>query len=170
MDDYMVKPFALKQMLATLERWCGDPERVKTGEKEKGDVTVCGPSEEKGPGHEGSSPIDRSVLCGLQDLQVEGGPSLVKRVVDAYLTDSEPLISQLKEALSVNDGEALQRSAHSLKSSSANVGALRLSEISRELEMNCRNNSLEDVARLVAAIESEFMKAKETLQKENDSR
>ncbi len=170
MDDYMIKPFVLNQMLATLERWCGnggdDPERVKTGKKEKGDVTGCGLSEEEGPDREGSSPIDRSVLCGLHDLQIEGEPSIVKRVINAYLTDSEPLISQLKEALSENDSEVLQWSAHSLKSSSANVGALRLSEISRELEMNCRNNVLEDAARLVAAIESEFMKAKESLQKE----
>ncbi len=177
MDDYMIKPFALKQMLVTLNRWCGDgadgPLEAKTVEKEKDNINgIMGPgsSEENGPGNEDSSPIDRSVLGGLQDLQIEGEPSIVKRVIEAYLTDSEPLISQLKEALPVNAREVLQRSAHSLKSSSANVGALRLSEISKELEMNCRDNSLEDAARLIAAIESEFIKAKEVLQKEIDSR
>ncbi|MCG7852723.1 MAG: response regulator, partial [Methanosarcinaceae archaeon] len=172
MDDYMVKPFVLKQMLATLERWCGDGANGASGdgagEHEKGDVTGYGSSEGIALGHDGSSPIDRSVLSALQEVQIEGEPSIVKRVVDAYLTDSEPLISQLKEALSVSDREVLQRSAHSLKSSSANVGALRLSEMSRELEMNCKNNSLEDAARLVASIGTEFMKAKESLQKEGD--
>ncbi|TFG92547.1 MAG: sensor histidine kinase, partial [Syntrophobacterales bacterium] len=164
--------FVLKQMLATLERWFGDVSNGASGDgagaHEKGDVTEYRSSEGIALGHDGSSPIDRSVLSALQEVQIEGEPSIVKRVVDAYLTDSEPLISQLKEALSVSDREVLQRSAHSLKSSSANVGALRLSEMSRELEMNCKNNSLEDAARLVASIGTEFMKAKESLQKEGD--
>jgi len=158
MDDYLSKPFMLNQLLAVLERWFDGGPAVSAGEAEL-------------PAHEEentSSPIDRSVLSVLEDLQIQGEPSVVKRVIDAYLADSEPLVSQLQEALSVNDGEVLRRSAHSLKSSSANVGAFGLSEISRELEMECRNNSGEDAARLVSAIESEFMRVKDALQRESD--
>jgi len=158
MDDYLSKPFVLSQLQAVLERWF----EGGTGKQ------TAGKAEPEGEEEHSSSPIDRSVLCALQDLQIRGEPSVVKRVIDAYLADSEPLVSRLQEALLVNDGEVLQRSAHSLKSSSANVGALGLSEISRELEMECKNNGAEDAPRLVAAIESEFMRVKEALQREND--
>ena len=171
MDDYMLKPFVISQMQSTLERWCGDgaggPERVMTGENEKGAVTDSTPSEREGWDREGPSTIDRRVLTTLQSLQIEGEPSIVKRVIDAYLTESIPMISQMKEALSMNDGDGLKRFSHSLKSSSANVGALKLSELCGVLERNCRNNSPEDTMRLLGAVESEFANVKEALQKEN---
>lgn len=170
MDDYLSKPFMVSQMLAVLERWCGngtpEPSGPRTGEAvlaDPGEAEGEGPSQEE---ENSSPPIDRSVLRELENLQMEGEPSILGRVIAAYLADAEPLVSQLRETFAAKDTELLQRSVHTLKSSSANVGALRLSEISRELEMNCRNHSLEDAARLIEAIESEFTKVKSTLQKE----
>lgn len=156
MDDYLSKPFLLNQMRTILERWCNNGAAGST-------AVATGAKTEPN----GSSPIDRSVLSSLQELQIEGEPSIVRRVVDAYLVDSDPLISRLKDALMRDDREVVRRSAHSLKSSSANIGAMRLSEMSRELEMNCVDTDHADAARLVTAIESEFVRVKETLYKEN---
>jgi len=169
MDDYLSKPFTLNQLFAVLERWFGgtDGTHHEEGKRMEGEVIVEHDSA-KGSDTENEGPacIDRGVLQALQDLQMEGEPSIVRQVVETYLADAVPLILQLKQALLDNDGAVLQRAAHTLKSSSANVGALGLSEISKELEMNCRNNSFDDAARLVAAIESEFEKVRGALQRE----
>jgi HPt (histidine-containing phosphotransfer) domain-containing protein len=106
------------------------------------------------------------MLRAIQDLQIEGEPDILKKVCNAYLENSEPLISTLREAVEMSDTGLLQRSSHSLKSSSANIGAMKLSEISKELEMNCRNNYLENAADLVTAIENEFSEVKEALKRE----
>jgi CheY-like chemotaxis protein/HPt (histidine-containing phosphotransfer) domain-containing protein len=169
MDDYLSKPFTLNQLLAVLERWFGGNDETRQAEEGGMEGEAGGgrdTSKGKDSGNEAPACIDRGVLQSLQDLQIEGEPSIVRQVVETYLADAVPLISQLKQALSDNDGAVLQRAAHTLKSSSANVGALGLSEISRELEMNCRNNSFDDAARLVAAIESAFEEAGGALQKE----
>ena len=71
--------------------------------------------------------VDVSVLRNLENLQIEGESSVVGNIIDAYLNGSQPLITCLREMHSTNDLESLQRTAHSLKSSSANVGAMRLS-------------------------------------------
>jgi HPt (histidine-containing phosphotransfer) domain-containing protein len=60
----------------------------------------------------------------------------------------------------------LQAFAHSLKSSSANVGAVVLSEICKSLEMACRNNTLDDSDPYIKAIECEFVKVKSALEEE----
>ncbi len=167
MDDYLSKPFLMSQMRAVVERWCDKGPR-KPSEAEGEEINASPDSDcRKGGDRNGPSPIDKRVLSNLEELQVEGEPSIVKRIVDAYLSDSDPIISQLRNALSENDREVVRRSAHSLKSSSANVGAIRLSEISRELEMNCADTIHDDAAQLITAIESEFLRVKETLHKEN---
>ena len=169
MDDYLSKPFTLNQLQAVLERWfggTGQPAHAKGKTKKDDGITDLGLADGKNTGGGKPSPIDREVLRALQYLQSEGEPSILKRVITAYLADSEALISQLKEALSADDRGGMQRFAHTLKSSSANVGALGLSEISKKLEMICRDNSLEGAAFLVTAIESEFADVRDTLEKE----
>jgi HPt (histidine-containing phosphotransfer) domain-containing protein len=46
------------------------------------------------------------------------------------------------------------------------VGAIKLSEICKELEMNCRNKILHNTAELISAIEREYGRAKDMLDKE----
>lgn len=168
MDDYLSKPFLLNQLLGVLERWCNNkknsPDEDMTRNEQNIDLTDCS---SKIQVLNAPPPIDRNALLALKNLQVEGEPSIVKRIVDAYLADSDPIISRLKDALLADDREVVRRSAHSLKSSSANVGAIRLSEMSKELEMNCADTIHDDAARLITAIESEFLRVKETLHKEN---
>ena len=65
-----------------------------------------------------------------------------------------------------HDADGLRTIAHRLKSSSANVGALRLSEFSRLLEMDCKNNAGRDADVMVTAIAKEFDVVKQTLEKE----
>ena len=55
---------------------------------------------------------------------------------------------------------------HSLKSSSANVGAMELSKISRVLELECKEKGIEHFDRHIEAIESVFIRARGALEKE----
>ena len=173
MDDYIGKPFKPDEILKTIEHWSqGRPPTFTKDEsikERKGEVAYSEQLQDKRPGKDEevrSSSIDRSVLKSLRDLQMEGTPDILERIIPAYLNSSEPLIVQLREALATNDLEVLQNIAHSLKSSSANVGAIKLSQISKELERSCRNNTLENAPDLVSAIESEFIRVKDALNKE----
>jgi HPt (histidine-containing phosphotransfer) domain-containing protein len=118
-------------------------------------------------GGNGSGSIDRRMLVKLQELQIEGEPSILDKIITAYLESSTVLISQLHNCLAANDVQALQKSAHSLKSSSANVGAVKLSEMSKLLEQKCRRSQLENIEALITSIEYEFVKVNEGLKKES---
>ena len=56
--------------------------------------------------------------------------------------------------------------AHTLKSSSANIGAVHLSQLGRQLEIDCRNNVVDDLDRAIDSIEAEFVRVKTALEKE----
>ncbi len=168
MDDYLAKPVMLNHVLGAVERWFGKMVKEDVGSSVEFYEADSSNMMDDIALNDADClcTIDRNVLQALQDFQVEGEPSFLKKVIDSYLSDSEIRISRLREALSVEDTEGLLRCAHNLKSSSANVGAFSLSEISRRLEINCRNKSLEDANFLVEAIEAEFSKVEGALRKE----
>ena len=83
--------------------------------------------------------LDRSVLASLRELQDDGDPDIVAEVGGLFLEHSPQKIAAILKAVENGDAKGLQTAAHSLKSSSAYVGAMRLSELSRELEIMGRS-------------------------------
>ena len=78
-------------------------------------------------------------------------------MVELYLRGTPPLIEQMRQAIDANDEGALRVAAHTLKSSSANVGAMKLHGLCKELESQARQGQVADPAGQVAAIEQEFV-------------
>lgn len=87
----------------------------------------------------------------------------VERLVDIFLEDTPRLVRALENAAGGPDYDALREAAHSLKSSSANLGAMSLSAAARRVELAARERSLERPAVAVALIANEFARARQQL-------
>ena len=99
--------------------------------------------------------IDPATFAAL--VEMTGGElDFVDELVDTYLEDGERQVTALQVATGAGDIEALVRPAHSLKSSSLNVGALGLGELSRQLEEAARSGAVADADDRIAAISSGF--------------
>ena len=89
--------------------------------------------------------IDAAVLDSLRAaLRNEVG-----EVIGIFLENGAKLIADLRQALAQEDAQALERAAHSLKSSSATFGAMELSAICKELEIMGRARQLDGAAEQV---------------------
>ena len=69
--------------------------------------------------------------------------SFLAEMIDTYLSDAPMLIEQMRSGVASGDAEMVRRAAHSLKSNSANLGALRLAGVTRELEIIAKSGSLD---------------------------
>jgi signal transduction histidine kinase/DNA-binding response OmpR family regulator len=153
MDDYLSKPFTSVQLLLTLRRW------LPAG------AEASPPQAEEAPGAppraRGEEALDPRALDAIRALNPARGEALVARVVDAFLASAPAQVDGLRKAIATGDAGALRDPAHSLKSSSANLGATRLSALARELEQTSRDGVLDGAARLVedAAAELERVRA-----------
>ena len=67
----------------------------------------------------------------------------VRELIETYLADTPAQLEAMAAAVEADDAAALVRPAHTLKSSSATVGASRLSALARELEMAGRSGALQ---------------------------
>ncbi|MGD0950926.1 MAG: Hpt domain-containing protein [Methanotrichaceae archaeon] len=110
--------------------------------------------------------LDRSVLASLRELQEEGEPDIVAEVGGLFIEHAPRKIAAIKKAASEGDTKALELAAHSLKSSSSYIGALKLSAFSKELEFMGRSGALEGSVEKAARVEIEFERVKAALEAE----
>jgi HPt (histidine-containing phosphotransfer) domain-containing protein len=89
--------------------------------------------------------LDEGVLADL-GTSVNEDRAFVVELIEAFLADGRQQMAAIDAALTAGDAEALVRPAHTLKSSSATVGAMRLSATARELEMAGRSGALDPEA------------------------
>jgi CheY-like chemotaxis protein/HPt (histidine-containing phosphotransfer) domain-containing protein len=139
MDDHLSKPFSRVQLQEMLTSWLQKSAR--------------GPSHDSAPAN--AAVLDRGVLDELRELQSDADPHLLAHVLDLYLSDSQKLVDKLNGALAANDIAGLERTLHTFKSTSGNVGATRLSQLCGELHTSIRSGDTEDLARRVGAIVAE---------------
>ena len=107
--------------------------------------------------------LDPAALDAIRELQRPGQPQLVARIVGAYHEESPRLLSELKRAAQAQDGDALARAAHSLRSSSANLGASRLAVLCKQLESSAREERLAGAEGVLEALENEYRKVSAAL-------
>ena len=97
-------------------------------------------------------PILDTVVLDELAASVGGDRGFVADLIQTYLADSSGQVDAVEAAVPAGDAEALVRPAHTLKSSSATLGAKQLSALARRLEMTGRSGSLDDDARADATL------------------
>jgi two-component system, sensor histidine kinase len=100
--------------------------------------------------------LDARVLEALA-ASVEGDHAFVVELVEAYLADGASHLEGIRAAVAAGEAETLVRPAHTLKSSSATVGAAALAATARALEMLARTGTLgEEVGPLAQQADAEW--------------
>jgi HPt (histidine-containing phosphotransfer) domain-containing protein len=99
--------------------------------------------------------LDAASLQRLHELDPQGANRVVERVLQAYEASLTRLLPQAQQAWQQGDHETLRHVAHTLKSSSASVGALRLSQHCGEIENRLRVQQAEGLDPRLAALQAE---------------
>ncbi len=174
MDDYLSKPIARGTLHALLQRWGGgkaaspvrpsiEPSHARlTADSRRAPSAEHGSALQDDDSRVGSKPqpvLDRDVL---DELHAVIGESAIQ-IVSVFLEDAPAMVQQLQQAAQNGDEPRLQAVAHSLKSSSANVGALSLSSVAQRIEHEARSGSLQRPAVAVALLVAEFARARVAL-------
>ncbi len=101
-------------------------------------------------------PIDIKIFDNLRELM---GNDFIE-LLNVFLNSVPTQIASLKEASNKADSDGIFRTAHSLKSSSGNLGALVLCELCRDLESWARTGKTEGSLTSIEKIEVEFLRVK----------
>lgn len=100
--------------------------------------------------------LDEEALQRLRELDPGGRNRLLERVLRAFEASIVRLGPQLAEARQRNDMQGIRHVAHTLKSSSASIGALGLSRLCAEIEAVVRQEAPEGLAALLDDVDREL--------------
>jgi signal transduction histidine kinase/CheY-like chemotaxis protein len=147
-DDYLSKPFRQSQLLAMLTRNLLLSAPMPLDEApESGAARPALPA----PG-DAIAVLDAAALERLRSLDPRGENRLLERVLSAFETSVARLLPQLLEARQNGDHGGIRHVAHTLKSSSASIGALQLSQHCADIEAMIRLAKVDDLDPRVDAL------------------
>ena len=107
--------------------------------------------------------IDPAALDALAALQRPGKPDLTARVLGLFRAESPSSITAMEDGVAENDLEAVRIAAHTLKSSSAYVGARELSDICAQIERAAREGNFPECLVMTDSVEELFTETLEAL-------
>ena len=108
--------------------------------------------------------IEREIMDKAKEWVGEYGEDFLVELIDVYLDDAPARMEQLQRAVDGGDAEAISREAHTLKSSSANVGAMTLAAMAQQIELAGRGGGTTDsLAEAVGRMAAAFAQVKATL-------
>jgi signal transduction histidine kinase/CheY-like chemotaxis protein len=136
-DDYLSKPFTRRQIEALVRKWA--PQRLRTGVASASPPPAppAPPAQLRGVDIEidvADAVLDHEAIDELRRMEAEAGAGLLRKVLAVYMNTSAGLVETLVIAVRQRDAEAAIRAAHSLRSGSANVGALVLARLCAMIE------------------------------------
>ncbi|VAW56145.1 BarA sensory histidine kinase (= VarS = GacS) [hydrothermal vent metagenome] len=137
MTDYLTKPFNRQQIIQILSRWLSISDvshDITTSAAENSrEIPTSKSTISQGKYNENNT-INTTILSDMKNILGE----IFDDLIPAYITQSDDIINDMKNAYINNDLITLERYAHSIKSSSYNVGAEWLSNEASLLEQMCQ--------------------------------
>lgn len=113
-----------------------------------------GGSSESAPAGATRGGLDAGALARLAELDPTGENRLVDRVLQAFRASVARLRPQLDAARRSGDRSAIRMVVHTLKSSSASIGALTLSQLCAQIETVIRVDATADLSAPLAALDT----------------
>ncbi len=160
MDDYLAKPVTREQLEACLQRWLpGHVAVAAPRESQPASATPTAADAASRAATPAFPVLDHSMLEELREI---AGDETV-RIISLFLEDAPRLIAALEKAAAAPDLDAMRDAAHTLKSSSANVGAMALSAAAKRVELGARAAKLDRPAVAVALVIAEYARARMAL-------
>ncbi|MHA7817974.1 MAG: response regulator [Pseudohaliea sp.] len=162
MDAYLAKPIARDDLLATIARWA--PEReASSGFGIETEPVSRGSAELALPGDEVPL-LDESALDSMRALRPGDGDALVASFADLFCKETSRLLGEIRDACTSGDRETVRLSAHSIKSSAHQLGALRLAALAQEMEHHAADPEGGPLADSAAAMRELFGKTLASLE------
>jgi len=132
MDDFLTKPIHQADLSRVVQQWVSNSSSSinnhhKTDNDSGGIMDI---------------EIDETALDAIRSLQRPGKPDILARIVNMYIEKSPELISAIVDGTAANDSDKVKMAAHTLKSSSAYVGASSLAEVCSRVEASAANDQL----------------------------
>ncbi|MCR5510229.1 MAG: response regulator [Lachnospiraceae bacterium] len=145
MNDFVAKPIEIKDLAEKVKKWLPEEKIVARAEGEISDANEPGGVS----GADGAGCVaDRIEYEGLDTgsaLRALGSPALYDKIIEEYYKSGSDKYAGIRQAYDNEDWEDYTIRVHALKSSSRQVGAMKLGDMAEELEKAGKASDLDTI-------------------------
>ena len=149
MDDYLSKPFGLQSLTELVQHWLkpadSEPDTQTATQQPAGDV------------------LDADILKNLTDYYCGDKWPRFQQLLAAFQESADAQIASLNQAVKNADADAIRQAAHGLKSSSANLSALKLSQSCGLMEAEARADKAQSASQYLPQVLTQYKEASSAL-------
>lgn len=179
MDDYMTKPFKAEQLLAMLNKHLSHL---------RFEETTVTPDSAPSPSPEAALPstdpivevtetpavttanevdewVDMEAINSIREIESSMGKAIYPKVLKTFEAEMAEKIPLLKQALEAQDQETIRKTAHAIKSLSANSGARQIRRLCAETEKAAGDGNIEQCRALLEGFDSHYQASLEALKR-----
>jgi signal transduction histidine kinase/ligand-binding sensor domain-containing protein/CheY-like chemotaxis protein/HPt (histidine-containing phosphotransfer) domain-containing protein len=156
MEGYLTKPFSLSELSDSIRQF---DERISKRCKLQDPtpmVTISTPAEDKTPTILESEIFNVKAINNIREVELQTGKVLLPSILEGFTNQMQEKLIEISDNLSERDPEKLYRTAHAIKSMSANIGAERVRHISAQIEEAGKLGEILDEQISVTSLNSAF--------------
>jgi CheY-like chemotaxis protein len=158
LDDYISKPIRLEALGQVLGQCRPISNQTETSAQASPLANPSGAAQETFP-----LTLDLNVLTRLQAAMGADTPDTAAEIIQIYLEDTPIRLAKLQQGLVQKKLKEFERAAHSLKSTSATLGAMRLAALCQELEAMGHSGTWAGAGEKVEQVEAEYERVRRVL-------
>ena len=151
MNGYIKKPFSIHDIESTLTMHLGKSSTI-LGQTEAPEPSNSVASAAVPKPDEGSDIFNLSAINSILDVERQTGKPLLSSIFDGYIDQMSEKLQELEDSIGDQDSTRIYRTAHAIKSMSANIGADRVRQLSADIEEQGRNNNIGDLGESIPTL------------------
>ncbi len=142
MNRYLTKPFSISELTEVLTAYLG----YKVGSAALGvsKENIVPEPRTKTPVH--LEVINWAAVENIREVEKQTGRSILPTIFDGFNSQMSEKLEEIESDMKSGDPQALYRTAHAIKSMSANIGAEQVRQLSSSIEITGRAGSTEGIA------------------------
>jgi signal transduction histidine kinase/CheY-like chemotaxis protein/HPt (histidine-containing phosphotransfer) domain-containing protein len=160
MDDHISKPFSRRDIALCLARWL--PNKMRRAAAPAG-AAGGAPAVKAAAQEKAAAEIDPAALEQLRGMQTADGTELAAKIVQMFISQTPSLFDSARAAQASGNARDLRRAAHTLKSTSATVGATNLARLAAALEFDAEAGRIEQAPETLTLMQSDFERVVQAL-------
>jgi CheY-like chemotaxis protein/HPt (histidine-containing phosphotransfer) domain-containing protein len=167
MDDYLSKPLRLNELKTMMQKWLPLVQRKKiSSTPQVNNDAIAADTIDQRPltDHDEAEHVDQVFNPMTLNELVGDNPAMHKRLLTKYLSKGQDEIAAIEVVSNQQEIAAIANLAHTLKSASRSVGAIKLGELCEHIEQAARRGELAQACHLCTQLAAHFEQTQERIQ------
>jgi CheY-like chemotaxis protein/HPt (histidine-containing phosphotransfer) domain-containing protein len=157
MDGYLTKPFSMSELSESIKTFDNRINDRKHHLVQPKTETLPSKSNQLGVDHEINSDIfNIRAINNIREIEEQTGRALLPSILEGFTAQMNQKLREISDNLKEGNSEKLYKTAHAIKSMSANIGAEKVRSISAEVEICGRTGKIVNVPESILELSAAY--------------